>query len=120
MGNEGWYANLEFRIPLINAASTILGQIGPFRGVFFVDMTRAKLKGFPAKIFDVDYDSFDFPVLRAADAIGSYGFGFKFFFLGLPLHFDWAKRLDIEDISSPFKIKAYGKFDLKFWIGFDF
>ena len=120
VGNEGWYANLEFRIPLINAASTILGQIGPFRGVFFVDMTRAKLKGFPAKIFDVDYDSFDFPVLRAADAIGSYGFGFQFFFLGLPLHFEWAKRLDIEDISSPFKIKAYGKFDLKFWIGFDF
>jgi hypothetical protein len=120
IGNTGWYANLEFRIPLINAASTILGQIGPVRGVFFLDMTRAKLKGYPARIYDVQYDQFGIPRLRAADAIGSYGFGFQFFFLGLPLHFEWAKRLEIEDVSSPFDIKSYGKFDLKFWIGFDF
>jgi Tol biopolymer transport system component len=120
IGNTGWYANLEFRIPLVNAASTIIGQIGPVRGVFFFDMTRSKLKGYSAKIFDVGYDESGFPVLRAADAIGSYGFGFQFFFLGLPLHFEWAKRLEIENISSPFRIKPYGKFELKFWIGFDF
>lgn len=120
IGNTGWYANLEFRIPLINAASTILGQIGPVRGVFFFDMTRARLKGYPARIYDVQYDQFGIPRLRAADAIGSYGFGFQFFFLGLPLHFEWAKRLEIEDASSPLDIKSYGKFKLKFWIGFDF
>ena len=120
IGNTGWYANLEFRIPMVNAASTILGRLGPIRGVFFVDMTRAKLKGYPAKIYDVGYNDWGVPILRAADAIGSYGFGFQFFFLGLPLHFEWAKRLEIEDISRPFSIKPYGKFDLKFWIGFDF
>jgi hypothetical protein len=120
VGNAGWYANLEFRIPLVNAANTIIGQIGPIRGVFFVDMTRAKLKGYPAKIYDVDYESFGYPVLREAEAIGSIGFGFQFFFLGLPMHFDWAKRLEIVDISKPFSINSYGKFDLKFWIGFDF
>jgi Tol biopolymer transport system component len=120
IGNTGWYANLEFRIPLVNAASTLLGQIGPFRGVFFFDMTRAQLKGYPAKIYDTGYDEQGIPVLRVADAIGSYGFGFQFFFLGLPLHFEWAKRLEIENISSPFRIKSSGKFDLKFWIGFDF
>jgi outer membrane protein assembly factor BamA len=117
IGNTGWYANLEFRIPLVNAASTLLGQIGPFRGVFFLDMTRAKLKGYPAKI-DFIFDAQGNPI--GPDAIGSYGFGFQFFFLGLPLHFEWAKRLEIEDISSPFSIKSFGKFDLKFWIGFDF
>ena len=120
VGNQGWYANLEFRIPLVNAANTIIGQIGPIRGVFFIDMTRAKLKGYPAKIYDIDYDTYAFPTLRAADAIGSYGFGFQFFFLGLPIHFDWAKRLEIEDISKPFSIKPYGNFVLKFWLGFDF
>jgi WD40 repeat protein len=120
IGNTGWYANMEFRIPLVNAAATILGQIGPVRGVFFFDMSRARLKGYPAKIYDIQFNEFGIPVLRAADAIGSYGFGFQFFFLGLPLHFEWAKRLEIEDISSPFSIKAYGKFKLKFWIGFDF
>ena len=120
IGNTGWYANLEFRIPLVNSASTILGRIGPFRGVFFLDMTRAKLKGYPAKIYEPDFNEQGIPVLRESDAIGSYGFGFQFFFLGLPLHFEWAKRLEIEDISSPFRIKSFGKFDLKFWIGFDF
>jgi WD40 repeat protein len=120
IGNMGWYANFEFRIPLINAASTIIGQIGPVRGVFFVDMTRAKLKGYPAQIYDIEYDALGYPYLRVADAIGSYGFGFQFFFIGLPLHFEWAKRLEIQDVSSPFNINSYGKFKLKFWIGFDF
>ena len=120
IGNTGWYANVEFRIPLVNVASTIIGRIGPVRGVFFFDMTRAKLKGYPAKIYDVGYDDWGIPILRAADAIGSYGFGIQFFFLGMPLHFDWAKRLEIEDVSKPFGIKSYGNFEFKFWIGFDF
>lgn len=120
VGNTGWYANLEFRFPLVAAANTILGQIGPVRGVFFFDMTRAKLKGYPAKHYDVFYNEMGIPELRIADAIGSYGFGIEFYLLGLPMHLDWAKRLEIEDISSPFGIKSYGKFDLKFWIGFDF
>jgi outer membrane protein assembly factor BamA len=127
IGNEGWYANLEFRIPLVNAASTILGRIGPIRGVFFFDITRKNLKGYsapgtdPSKFYEfVGYNQLGIPVLREADAIGSYGFGFQFFFLGLPLHFDWAKRLEIADMSKPFKIKPYGNFELKFWIGFDF
>jgi WD40 repeat protein len=120
IGNQGWYANFEFRIPVINAASTVIGQIGPVRGVFFFDMSRAKLKGYDARFYEFDFNEFGFPTLRISEAIGSYGFGFQFFFLGLPMHFEWAKRLEIEDMSSPFKIKAYGKFDFKFWIGFDF
>jgi outer membrane protein assembly factor BamA len=120
IGNQGWYANVEFRLPLINAASTLLGQIGPIRGVFFFDMSRSKLKGYDAVFYEYDFNEFGFPSLRISEAIGSYGFGFQFFFLGLPMHFEWAKRLEIEDMSSPFKIKSYGKFDFKFWIGFDF
>lgn len=120
IGNTGWYANMEFRIPLVNVANTIIGQIGPIRGVFFLDMTRSKIKGYEAVIYDVDWDTYDYPVLVKSDAIGSYGFGFQFFFLGLPMHFEWAKRLEIEDISSPLSIKSRGKFKLKFWIGFDF
>lgn len=120
VGNTGWYANLEFRIPLVNAANTIIGQIGPVRGVVFFDMTRAKLKGYSSKIYDIGYNEFGIPFLRSADAIGSWGFGIEFFFLGLPMHLDWAKRLEIDDVSRPFSIQSYGKFELKFWIGFDF
>lgn len=121
IATQGWYTNLELRFPVVNAASTILGNIGPVRGVLFADLTRSKIKGYPAKFFTfVGFDRFGFPILRMADAIGSYGFGFEFFFLGLPLHLEFVKRLEIEDISKPFNIDIYGGFRTKFWIGFDF
>ncbi len=121
VANEGWYANLEFRFPLVNAANTIIGQIGPIRGVGFLDMTRSKLKGYPAKFYTFEgYDQQGLPIIREADALGSFGFGIEFFFLGLPMHIEWAKRLEIPNFSSPFDIQAFGKFDTKFWIGFDF
>ncbi len=121
VGTEGWYANLEFRIPLVNAANTIIGQIGPIRGVGFFDITRAKLKGREAIFVTFEgYDPQGWPVFREAEAIGSFGFGIEFFFLGLPMHIEWAKRLEIPDFSSPFDLHAYGRFETKFWIGFDF
>lgn len=121
VATEGWYTNLEFRFPLVNAANTIVGQIGPVRGVAFLDITRSKLKGYSAKFYTFEgFDPRGLPILRISDAIGSYGFGFEFFFLGLPMHLEWTKRLEIPDISSPLDIQSYGKFDLKFWLGFDF
>ena len=121
IAHEGWYANLEFRFPLISQASTLIGQIGPVRGAFFFDIARAKIKGFDAKFTTfVGYDKFGIPIYRRSDAIGSYGYGFEFFFLGLPVHLEFVKRLDFPDISSPFDIDSIGKFETKFWIGFDF
>ncbi|MFC2161915.1 hypothetical protein ACFLRX_09720, partial [Acidobacteriota bacterium] len=49
IGNEGWYANLEFRFPVFNSATTPIGQIGPIRGTLFLDVGRAKVKGWPSK-----------------------------------------------------------------------
>ncbi len=122
IANEGWYANLELRLPLINAASTIIGQIGPIRGTFFFDITRAKIKGFPAT-FALEFMGWDdqgLPQIRAVDAIGSYGYGFQFFFLGLPIHIEFVKRLEFPDISKPFNWDVKGDFRTRFWIGFDF
>ena len=122
VGNEGWYANLEFRLPLINGASTIIGQIGPVRGTVFFDVTRAKIKGYPA-IFAIDFIGLDaqgLPQFREIEAIGSYGYGFEFFFLGLPIHLEFVKRLEFENVLSPFKADAIGDFRTRFWIGYDF
>jgi hypothetical protein len=122
VGNEGWYATLEFRLPLINGASTIIGQIGPVRGTVFFDITRAKIKGYPA-IFAVEFTGTDdqgLPQFREIEAIGSYGYGFEFFFLGLPIHLEFVRRLEFENIFSPFKADAVGNFRTRFWIGFDF
>lgn len=124
IANEGWFANAEFRFPLINAASSLIGPLGPIRGVLFFDVARAKIKGFPAKFYTLEgYDISEFdilPIYRVADVIGSYGYGFEFFLLGLPIHLEFVKRIEIADISEPFKIDIFGKFETKFWIGFDF
>lgn len=119
VATEGWYSNLEFRFPLVNAAFTLIGQIGPIRGTFFFDITRAKIKGYEAKfvLFDASNPANPWVVL---DAIGSYGYGLEFFFLGLPMHIEFAKRLEWQDISKPFSVDSRGKYRTVFWIGFDF
>jgi len=127
IANEGWYANAELRLPLVSAAATVIGQIGPVRGVFFFDIARAKIKGYPAKFYRYSEEytldpssGLYFPTVLEFDAIGSYGYGFEFFFLGLPIHLEFAKRLEFPDIRRPFDFEKFGKFETKFWIGFDF
>jgi WD40 repeat protein len=118
---EGWYANLEFRLPLVNIASTIIGLIGPIRGALFFDVVRAKVKGYQAKfaIFD-GFDQFGNVKTRVADAIGSMGYGFEFFLFGFPFHLEFAKWIEWRDLSHPFSIQSYGNFRTRFWIGYDF
>ena len=122
VGNEGWYANVEFRFPLVNAAYTLIGQIGPVRGTFFFDITRAKLKGRPAEFYRYPENEIIFPWTEpiSFEALGSFGFGLEFFFLGLPIHVDFVKRLEWPEFSKPFDVNAIGGYETKFWIGFDF
>ncbi len=115
VGTEGWYANLEFRVPLVSAANTILGQLGPIRGTIFLDVTRAKLGDSPAQFYRFENGRFVF-----FDAMGSFGYGIEFFLFGLPFHIEFAKTLEFPDFSKPFKYDTFGKFQTKFWIGFDF
>lgn len=117
ISTEGWFANAELRFPLISVANTIIGQIGPVRGVLFFDITRSKFNGFPAKFYS--YTDPDQPPLLY-DAIGSYGYGIQFFALGLPLHLEFAKRLQWSNLSRFLDIESIGKFETRFWIGFDF
>jgi len=123
-GSEGWLANLEFRLPLVNIASTLIGPIGPIRGALFLDIVRAKFKGYQAKFAIYEgQDLFGNIKAHLADAIGSYGYGIEFFLFGFPFHLEFAKRLEWRDLSRPFRpfsIKSYGDFRLRFWIGYDF
>lgn len=122
LANEGWYSNLEFRFPLINAASTFIGLIGPVRGTLFFDVARTKVKGYEARfaVFEGSDPSSGLISYRTAEALGSFGYGFQLFMFGLPLHLEFAKRLEWKDFSRPFDFSSYGKFSTKFWIGFDF
>ena len=122
VGNEMWYSNLEFRLPLVSAASTLIGQLGPIRGTLFFDITRAKTKGFPSKMvtfLGIDPQTL-LPRFQYSDAIGSYGYGFEFFFFGFPMHLEFARMLSWENMSQPFKLIKGDKFRTVFWVGYDF
>ena len=129
VGTKSWFFNAEFRFPLINAVPSILGMVGPFRGVVFFDITQNKLGDYPGKFYRFDETNVQVdpitgqllndPVLTL-DAVGSYGYGFQVFFLGLPLHFEWSKRLEWKDLTKPLGLSSYGTMSLRFWIGYDF
>ena len=120
IGTETWFANLEFRFPIINAASTIIGQLGPVRGTLFFDIARTKIKGYPAKMYIRDTRKSGFTYYYLADAVGSMGYGFQFFLLGFPVHLDFVRLVYWPDFSDPFGFETGDRWMTKFWIGFDF
>jgi outer membrane protein assembly factor BamA len=120
-GNEGFFANLELRLPLINLAATPIGILGPVRGTLFAGVGGAKFRNqtwnfstSDAGLSFVNDPVFGEPVsgFHLVDGRASYGFGLQVFFLGYPLHFDWSKLTDLKVVSQD------TQFD--FWIGFDF
>jgi WD40 repeat protein len=118
VATQGWYFNAEFRFPLVAAASTVIGLIGPIRGVLFFDITQAKIKGFPSKFYVLPEVYGAEP--QAYDALGSFGFGFETFLLGWPIHIEFAKRLYFPRALNPLDYVVSGNYEAKFWIGFDF
>lgn len=118
VGSQAWFANAELRFPLVRAISTIIGNLGPVRGVIFMDIARARLRNGPARFYNfldplgIQYEAYD--------ALGSIGYGFQMFFLGLPIHLEFAKRLYVPNIGKPWDLKFSGDFQTRFWIGFDF
>ena len=122
VATEYWFADAEFRFPLIGLAQTLIGTIGPIRGVVFFDITRSKYGDFPARFYRYDpaLSTADSTVYVSGDAFGSFGAGFEMFLFGLPLHFEWVKRLEWTSIAKPFSFSRIGSYGLKFWIGFDF
>jgi hypothetical protein len=126
-GNQGFFANLEFRFPLIDLMKTPLGILGPVRGTLFAGIGGARFKGeeqcpgacykFASSDPGISYVNdpvFGEPVsgFHLVDGRASFGIGLQFFFLGYPLHFDWSKLTDLKVTSDN------TRFD--FWVGFDF
>jgi hypothetical protein len=120
-GNQGFHANAELRIPIIHAALTPIGLLGPIRGTAFIGVGGARFKGEPWQ-FGSSEPSFSYindPVFgepttgwRLVDGRASYGFGLQLFFAGYPLHFDWTKFTDFAVTSDKWKFT--------FWMGYDF
>jgi hypothetical protein len=120
VGNKGFHANVELRIPLIDVMKTPIGFLGPVRGTLYAGAGAAHFKGenyaFASSEPGISYVKdpvFGQPVsgYHLIDGRASYGFGLQFFFLGYPLHFDWSRLTDLK-VSSPTRFN--------FWVGFDF
>jgi hypothetical protein len=121
VGNQGFHANAELRLPLINLAATPIGILGPLRGTVYFGIGGAQFKGqdyhFSTK--EPGYSYVRDPIFgeqvtgwRLQDGRASWGFGLQLFFLGYPLHFDWTKYTDFATTSPGW--------DFGFWIGYDF
>jgi outer membrane protein assembly factor BamA len=148
IGHKAFFANVELRIPLVEAMLTPLGVVGGLRGTaffnvgaagfngqsftpwtnqdetlsVFVDLEEDPLTGALTPVYvDVPFSGF-----RLKDARASYGFGLQSFLLGFPMHFDWSWKTtlnkDYEDLLYFYYggSEAYRKVKFSFWIGYDF
>ena len=119
-GNMGFFANVELRLPLINAMATPIGILGPVRGTLYGGIGGAKYRDEPftfatsdSGVSHVNDPVFGEPVsgFHLVDGRASFGAGLQFFFLGYPLHFDFTKLTDL---------KVWSDTRFGFWIGYDF
>jgi Tol biopolymer transport system component len=100
IGNTAGFANVEFRFPLVDVLATPILVLQQMRGNIFFDIGGAKLKGQPYTFIKNH---------RLVDGASSVGWGFSFNFLGLELHWDFARRFDLKN--------TIGNTRTEFWIG---
>lgn len=106
IGNRIFYLNTEFRFPLIDILATpILGVFQGVRGRIFLDIGGAWLS-------DQGFQFWDGEENKIKDGLSSYGAGFTFYFLGLPLNIDFARRWNLKENLSDTKTT--------FFIGYTF
>ena len=100
VGSQAGFANVEFRFPLVDVLQTPFMRLEGVRGNLFFDIGGAKFDGQPYTFFKGG---------RLVDGAASVGYGLSFNFLGLELHWDFARRTDLK--------QSYGKTRTEFWIG---
>jgi outer membrane protein assembly factor BamA len=100
IGNQAAFANFEFRFPLIDVLATPILAFTQIRGNLFFDIGGAKFSGQPYTFWENG---------RLKEGKASVGYGLSFNFLGLELHWDFAKRTDLK--------QSFGKYKTEFWIG---
>jgi WD40 repeat protein len=112
VGQKAFFADVELRVPLIEAMLTPLGVLGGLRGTLFFDMGAAALNGQPFTFAATKTETYTPIIGYTQDALGnltpvngapqqisgfrlvdgnaSYGFGLESFLLGFPMHFDFS------------------------------
>jgi hypothetical protein len=104
-GDRAFFANFEYRFPLIDVVATPVLAFRGVRGVVFFDVGGAWYNDFE------DFDLYDSDNDRFQDGIASYGWGITTRFLGLDINWDFTKFY-----RPPVGIEE-GGFRTDFWIG---
>ena len=148
IGHKAFFANVELRVPLVEAMLTPFGVVGGLRGTAFFNIGGAGINGqsftpwvrkeetIPVLVdYDIDpltglatpiIQNVQFQGFRLKDARASYGIGLQSFLLGFPMHFDWSWKThlnkDYENLIYFFQggSEAFRKVKFSFWIGYDF
>ena len=100
VGSRAAFANMEFRFPLVDVLAFPGVAIQGIRGNLFFDIGAANFPGQPFNFIQKG---------RLIDGKAAVGYGLSFNFLGLELHWDFARRYDLKD--------TIGKTRTTFWIG---
>jgi len=115
-GNRAFFANIEFRFPLIDQLAFPFLRFQGIRGVFFLDIGGAYFPDpvdvavpFGVDPVDTNFDCFDSDENRLTGCVASFGYGVTIRLFGLSLNFDFAKRWDLKSSLSDF--------ESAFWIG---
>ena len=130
IGNSAAFMNLELRIPLIDFLATPILGISGIRAKGFVDIGGAALKNQPFQFWS-DYTlcggGNGAPGCNGSSGgVADYGFGLSLDFLGLPLHFDFARQWNFKQALPPTQCAALGldancgNFKFIFYIGPEF
>lgn len=100
LGNRAFFANMEFRFPLVDVIASPLFAIRNIRGTLFFDLGAAYFQG----------DDFNFfSDGRLQDGAAAVGWGVSANVFGLELHWDFARRTDLQTIEKDTRTS--------FWVG---
>ncbi len=103
VGDRAFFANAEFRFPVIDVLQTPVFAVQEVRGLVFLDVGGAYF----AKVQDFNFYNQDTD--RLEDGLSSYGFGISAVLFGLPVNWDFAKLWDLKHTTTGFQTS--------FWIG---
>lgn len=100
LGDRAFFANFEFRFPLVDVIATPVFAITDVRGSLFFDVGGAFFDG---EDFNFVTDG------RLDDGAAAVGWGVSARLFGLELHWDFARRTDLDSIDEETRTS--------FWIG---
>lgn len=100
IGNTVAYANFEFRFPLIDLLAFPIGGFRDIRSKVFFDVGGAALENQNFRFWNGGSH-------QLVDGRASYGYGLELTFLGLQLHWDFAKLTDLKTTQSGLRTSFY-------------